>query len=244
MNTPDMLDRPMFQSLDTDMEIPGGPPTSPLAWIAFLVGLFSLLASFSWILMPLVILGLALGAVSVWKLSRDSGVKGLGLAQCGLALSVIGGVWSITATQGRNAYFYELAGQNAKTFLSLLSEGKKYEALELRNPENERQITGTNLAQYYEGLDGEARAHAFSLLDTATARRIVAAGSDAQWVVSRNVAVRRAENKVFVTLEMTNSVDDDFRPFQLELQRSTGIMNSDHSDSIALWHILTLNDTE
>ena len=149
-------------------------------------------------------LSLGLGVVVVWKLSRDTAIGGRWLAQLGLGLSALAVVWSVSARVSTERYMYELAGQNAKIMLDMLSAGNIYEALELKQPEMSRQLTGTNLEEHYKALPEEERDAVDTFLEDAVTAAVIAAGPQADWQFEKGAGVAQRENETYVTVDMVN----------------------------------------
>lgn len=201
----------------------------------------SLLAAFSTILLPLAILATAVGIAVVWKLSRDEQLAGVGLAQCGLLLSSAAIFWSLTARTSTNHYLYQQAGEHARVFLQTLAAGNEFEALELRQPESSRQLTGTNLEQYYTQLGPEEKADYEGFLASGTTKSVIASGSDSDWQFSRGLSVASSTQETLVSVEMINRAQPGSPPIIVQMRRQTGLLNDpDRTDTTALWSLASL----
>ena len=238
MSTSNMAQRPVFHTLDDGPEF-DHPPVSRLAFVALAAGIFSLLAAFSTILLPAAMLAMAIGIAVVWKLSRDEQMGGQWLAQIGLALSATAIAWSVSARTGVEQYMYEEAGQHAKLFLDTLSAGKKYEALELKQVESGRQLTGTNLAAYYDGLDEEQKEMVLGFLNDSVTRSVISAGPQADWQLAQGVSVASQDKQHFVVVEMVNrAATGDAQVVHVRLRRQLGLLaDPEKKDSTALWNV-------
>ncbi len=237
MSTPEIIDRPAFQSLDEGAAF-DRPPFSRLAYGSFAAGLFSLLAAFSTILLPAAILALAVGIAVVWKLSRDTQLGGRWLAQIGLALSATAIAWSVSARSGVDNYHYQEAAQHAKLFLDTLAAGNTYEALELKQVESRRQLTGTNLEKYYSGMEEEEKYAVDEFLNDALTKMIVASGPEAEWQFVRGVSVVAQDKKHYVTVEMANQgATGKGQVVQVRMGRQVGLLaDPEKRDTTALWN--------
>lgn len=237
MSASNISERPAFQTFEEGAQF-DNPPFSRLAWVALAAGLFSLLAIFSTILLPAAMLAVAVGVVVVWKLSRDRGLAGLGLAQVGLALAALATSWSLTARSATDDYLFGQAGENAKIFLDTLASGKRYEALEFRQVESARQLTGTNLAKYYTSLSEEEREGVQAFLSAETTLAVIKSGPEADWQFVRGVSVGSQEQQHFVTVEMVNRAQGaDARPLYVRMKRQVGLIaDPAKKDSTALWN--------
>lgn len=238
MSVSNLPERPAFQSLDV-ASATDKPPISRLAIAALIAGLCSLLAAFSTILLPLSMLAGALGAVAVWKLSRNSEVGGIWLAQIGLTLAMASVIWSLSAQGGKQRYLYAEAAKNAKILLDTLAAGDKYAALELRLLESDRQLTGTDLEKYYLHLEGERADDANSFLNDELTKTVIASGPQADWQFSHGVEVVGSGRSISVTVEMVNrALLPKRQAIQVRLRRQVGLIaTADEFDTTALWNV-------
>jgi hypothetical protein len=236
MSSSELPQRPAFHALNESTEF-DRPPFSRLALVAFATGLLSLLAAFSTILLPLAMLSLGLGVAVMWKLTRDEYVAGRWLAQIGLALSAAAIVWSISVRTGTDHYMYREASQHAKLMLDMLSDGKIYEALELKKPEVARQLTGTNLQEYYDGLPEDQRRAIDEFLKNDVTKAVIAAGPQADWQFEKGGGVTRFGNQTFVMVDMVNrAAQSNGQPVRVKMLRQTEMLSDpDKFDSTALW---------
>ncbi len=242
MSTTELPDRPAFQSRDEGVEF-DRPPFSRLAYVAFAGGLVSLFAAFSTILLPLAMLATGLGVAVVWKLSRDKQLGGLGLAQCGLTLSTAAIFWSLAARTASDNYLYQQAGEHAKIFLETLAAGKEYEALELRQVESSRQLTGTNLEKYYSQLDEEEQQGYKGFLASATTKSVIASGPNSDWQFSRGLSVASSKSETLVSVEMINRAQPGSNPIIVQMRRQLGLLTDpDRRNSTALWSFAELRN--
>ncbi len=243
MSLTEQSQRPIFHDSQEAVALSDRPPFSRLAIVAFAAGLLSLFAAFSIIIIPLAILSLGLCVVVVWKLTRDTAVGGRWLAQLGLGMSALAIVWSVSARVGTERYLYELAGQHAKTFLDTLSAGKIYEALELKQPEVRRQLTGTNLEEHYKALPEQERHGVDEFLSDKATTAVIAAGPQADWQFERGAGVIQRENQTYVTVDMVNSSAAG-KPQRIRVQmlRQTEMLTDpDKRDSTAMWNFQGLS---
>lgn len=238
MSAPVFVERPAFNSLDEGSQF-DQPPFSRLAYVAFAAGLFSLCAAFSTILLPAAFMALAVGITVVWKLSRDAELAGRWLAQLGLALSATAIVWSTSARSGVDSYYYAEAGQNAKLFLDTLAAGNKYEALELKQVESNRQLTGTNLAQYYNGLKDQSREEVESFLRDELTKMVTTVGPQADWQFVRGISVVNQQKQSTITVEMTNRAENGKgERIQVLMKRQVGLLTDPgKTNTTALWNV-------
>jgi len=237
MSTSDIAKRPAFQSLEEGALL-DQPPVSRLAYVAFAAGFLSLLAAFSTILLPAAMLALGVGIGVVWKLSRDKQLGGRWWAQLGLALSATSIAWSVTARSGVDDYLYGEAAQNAKVLLDTLAAGNKYEALELRQVESGRQLTGTNLAKYYSGLSEEDREGVQEFLNSEATQLVIQSGPQADWQFAHGIGVVSQNKQNHVTVEMVNrAAQGKEQRLHVRMKRQLGLLTDPAKrDTTALWN--------
>ncbi len=220
--------RASFQMAETEIDSNDLPPISRLALVGMILGILSLIAVLSPPLLPLAVLAVCANAIAVVRLIIDKSKGGIRLGQIGLGLSVLATSIVVTALISRDSYLYSHAETHAKTFLNLLSSGKMYEAFELTRPEYDRQIAGTDLAQYYQQVEnmtppppnGEQTGNmpsAQSMQDTQTRERLVefksaattaaimAAGKNANWTLVRGNGIAGPSDAFRVNVVMTDA---------------------------------------
>ncbi len=240
MTKSEIVERPVFQNLEEGSQF-DQPPFSRLAYLAFAAGLFSLLSAFSTILLPAAMLAMAVGIAVVWKLSGDAPLGGRWLAQLGLALSAVAIVWSVSARAGVESYMYDEASHHAKLLLDTLSAGDKYEALELKHTESSRQLTGTNLANYYNSLGEEEKQGVQEFLNNSLTKSIITSGPGADWQFVRGVNVVNQDKQNYVTVEMVNRAGDGERVL-VRMKRMLGVLSDpDKRNTTALWNFEDLS---
>ncbi len=205
MSTVQMPERPVFNSLDPSLEAELAPPISSLAIVALVLGVLSLTAGLSVFIFPFAIFVAVLCAILIWRLSTDSTVSGIRLAQIGLFCSLLGGAWGVTTAKLTDTYYYSHASEHAKLFLQTLSAGKQYEAFELTQREPERQVTGTDIETHYKSImatdypvrtdmskpedmpsaetmkNSHAKEELVEFLDAASTKEVMTHGKDAKW---------------------------------------------------------------
>lgn len=241
MSISELPQRPAFHAPDEATEF-DRPPFSRLAYAAFASGLLSLFAAFSTIILPLAMLSLGIGIVVVWKLTRDGTMAGRWLAQIGLALSAVAIMWSVSARVGVDRYMYHEAGQYAKILLQELSAGRIYEALELKKPEASRQLTGTNLKGYYDGLSEEEQHGIDEFLESSVTKQVIAAGPTADWQFVKGGGVSRYENQTYVNVDMVDRAAKGKQQLvRVQMQRQTEMLTDPaKKSSTALWNVQEL----
>ncbi len=209
MSTSTSLERPALNELSESNESNDRPPLSILAVIAFVAGLLSLVAPFSFALLPLSFVAVGLGALVCWQLSGNRHVAGIRWAFTGLTLGVGSAVWCLTASLSTNNYLFELAGSNAKVYLELIGEGKIYEALELHVTKGQRQIAGTDLKAYYDSKTDESGEMILDIIDAPGTKAVEGIGPKASWSLLRGVDVRTVniDSTQYVTVEMVNDLE-------------------------------------
>ncbi len=242
MTSTKLPDRPAFQHVEhAPLDL---PPVSRLAVVALVGGILSLLASLSTLWLPLAILACGLSAVVVWKLTRHDELGGMWMAQLGLVLSTAAIAWSLTATSGRENYLYGEAANHAKVFLDVLSSGAKYEALELRRFENERQLTGTNLAAFYSKQTAEEASDTEAFLGDPLTQAVMASGPGADWQFARGVAVEnRGKQLLQITVQMINrATQNGPQTVNVSMNRQLGMYTDERRDNTALWSVYSLKE--
>ncbi|MDX1928125.1 MAG: hypothetical protein SFV81_16480 [Pirellulaceae bacterium] len=266
MSTLQVPERPAFNSLEPGLDTDLAPPVSPLAVLAMVLGIFSLVSAIAVSVVPFAIVVAVLCAALIWKLSWDTGVGGMRLAQIGLWCSVFGATWGLTTTRLTEAYFYSQAAEHAKVFLQTLSAGKQYEAFELTQPEQNRLVTGTDIAAHYEGLmasdlptrsammvpdmnqeempspetmkNSRSKEELEAFIGSPSTKEVMAHGKDADWKFVRGESVLRMDNT-------TNRVDvimvDSAKPskkYSVSMNRVTGqFMPQPGRGSVAIWDV-------
>lgn len=235
MSATDSPDRPAFHSIDHAL-IEGPAPLSRLAIVSLLLGILSLLALLSNLFIPICVAAAILGAASMVRIVLDSGIRGARLAQLGLGLGILSCTWSVTAESGRRHYLTGLAGTYAAEFLDLLSAGRKYEALELKRLEPERQITGTNLEEYYLNLPAEEREIANEFLNDPVTYAVLNNG--AKWTLLQGLEIRQQGRVTFVTVDMKNELPDpDPAVVRVTLERHEGVLIVDQAEPTRHWNV-------
>lgn len=229
MSSESVSERPNFQDVDDGLQ-EDVPPISTMAVASLVVGIFSLAAPFSIVLLPLCLLSIAIGAMSVFRISRDPGVGGLGLAQIGLGLGVMTAFWTVTATTTRQNNTYAVASEHAATFLEILSRGDLYEALELKQYEPQRQITGTNLKVYYESLTAEPREIYEEFKISHATKMVMQQGKNAKWEFVKGDSIQGDHRTRHIRVELRNVANTTSdSTVVVELQRKTGMLREDRT---------------
>ncbi|MFK7736652.1 MAG: hypothetical protein AB8B50_11510 [Pirellulaceae bacterium] len=177
-----------------------------------------------------------LALIAYVRISGDAQLGGEWIAITALAISVTAGCWSWTADQKRTQYLYSVAGEHASSYLGLLSAGKAYEAMELRKPEVDRQITGTALKNVYGGSESQAAEAMEKMLDRPETKLVLEQGADADWQMVRGVGVGHSNKFSQIMIEMQNRNADDDVILHVTLRRNAGGVIDD--ESTALWHVL------
>ena len=232
MTTQAGSNRPVFNSLDEDLgEEIDRAPMSKLAVASCIFGVFSLLAPLSYVLLPLSVVAVALGAVVLIHISRDKTVSGAWLAQIGLGLGVMTAVWSTFATRGDADHLTEHGTKFAKEYLSYISNDEPFKALALQQFESERQLEGTDLEAYYANAPESVRSKFLDSPETVLARK---AGKDADWQLRRVIGIRRtAMQGDEIDLQMYNAADPELS-INVHLLRNEQELNGKRS---ALWMV-------
>ena len=255
-------DRPGFNSLEPGLDSDLAPPISTLAIVAILLGIVSLSAALSVSAVPFAIVVAVLCAVLTWRLSWDSTVSGLRLAQAGLCCAVLGATWGLTSTRVTEAYYYTQAAEHARVFLQTLSIGKKFVAFELMQPEPNRQVTGTDIEAHYNSLlsaslptqmatpspedmpSGETmkNSHAKEELDefltTTSTKEIMSHGKDAQWEFVRGDGVIRMSSNVNRISVVMVDKSKPAKKYSVEMNRVVGgLIREADKPPIAIWDI-------
>lgn len=238
--SPSDIDRPAFQNLDVDSEF-HHPNLSKLALVAFGLGMLSLITLLAQAMIVVSILAAAVGCVALWRISRDEHLGGALLAQIGLALGILTAVWSVVAANGQEDYIYSQAGENAEYFLEVLAAGRKYDALELTQIEPDRQITGTDLRQYYDSLTGELEDMASSFINSPGANLVLSSGPNAKWTFRRGISVSGERTSLDIIVELENTATEPATPIRVRIHRATGFMAAgDDGLQTANWNVVEL----
>ncbi|MEZ6135269.1 MAG: hypothetical protein R3C53_10200 [Pirellulaceae bacterium] len=211
------------------------PPLSKLAVSSFVVGLTSLLAPLSFALLPLSLLAIAAGAIAVWRVTHNGSVRGKWLATIGLALGVISGAWCVAATATKTSHLFTKAGQYANIYLDHLSQGRLYDALELRLPVRERQIAGTDLEKYYQQLASNPADHTGEIVTAAATQAAIGAGKDAKWQFLRGVQIAPSGSQTKVVVEMVNAKNAK-QVFRISFRRE--LVPEESGEISAYWLVL------
>jgi hypothetical protein len=267
MSTVQLPNRPVFNSLEPGLDNDLAPPVSRLAIVALILGIFALSAVLSINVVPLAIIIAVLCAVITWRLSRDTSVSGLILAQIGLCLSLTSSAWVIASTATRDAHLYSQAAQHSRIFLDTLAEGKTFEAFELTRAESERQITGTDVAEHYKQLlatpslparpdtmpadmstmqmpssqaleDSRVKESLQEFLSLPSTKEIATHGKDAQWEVIRGDGISwPASNVAHIQVVMVDKAKPE-KLIQVQLNRTLGgYLPEPGKPPVAIWNI-------
>jgi hypothetical protein len=266
MSTLQVPERPAFNSLEPGLDTDLTPPVSSLAVLAMVLGIFSLVAAITVSVVPFAIVVAVLCAVLIWKLSWDTGVGGIRLAQIGLWCSVFGATWGLTTTRLSEAYFYSQAAEHAKLFMQTLSAGKQYEAFELTQPETNRLVTGTDIVAHYEGLmasdlptrsammmpedmgqempspetmkNSQAKESLETFLITPSTKEVMAHGKDADWNFVRGESVLRMDITTHrIDVVMVDKTNTS-KKYLVSMNRVTGqFMPQPGRGAVAIWDV-------
>ncbi len=226
-------ERSAFRNLDIANEV-DRPPVSNMSIFAFFIGLISLTAPLSFYLLPLSIVAMAVGAIVLWRLTRDASARGSRLAQVGLGLGVVSSVWCLTATANDASYLYNEAARNATIYLETLGKGELYQALELHVPTPNRQIAGTDLESHYRSKQGETADMALGIINAPSTQAVVNTGSSAKWELKGGLDIRRDRSLQTITVEMQN-VNDPNQVVHVTLNRRFYVDSSDQP--VAFWNV-------
>jgi hypothetical protein len=209
---------------------------SKLAIVSFVLSLATVVCIIAPNLLLFAVVVAVLALVAYARIARDSQLSGDWLALSALAISVAAGCWGWTADQKRSQYLYSVAGKHASSYLGLLSAGKAYEAMELRKPEVDRQITGTVLQNVYGGSESEAVEAMNAMLEMPATKMVVEQGADADWQLVRGVGVGHSNKYSQIIVEMQNINGGDDANLYVTLRRNAGGVVDD--ENTALWHVL------
>ncbi|MEM8735017.1 MAG: hypothetical protein AAGG44_12380 [Planctomycetota bacterium] len=201
----------------------------PLSLIGFLAIITPVLRPYCWAIA-------ILAFVAYLRSSRNPMLSGATPAVVGMAIALAAGFWSLSSQFQTNRYLYEVAGQHAETYLSLLSAGKAYEAMELRKPEVDRQITGTSLELLYAGGESELKDEMRAFLDSPATKAVMESGSDADWFAAEGIRVVSRGNLSQIMVKMANLSDARSRSVLVTLERNASGLVDDKTK--ALWHVV------
>ena len=231
----ELLDRPVLNELGDSITELDRPPMAVTAILAFAAGLLSLLSPLTMVFIPLSFAAAVLGLVTLIRFGNDRQVGGQLLAQLGLGLGIATGLWSLLASNAYSDHLVNEAGSHAKMFLDLVSDGEKYQALELKKELRLRQIAGTNLEQYYRSLTGETAMMNEAFFGSRAMQRVTAAGPSAEWKLVRCVELIKSKPTYFmIDVEMANQINPE-ETVTVKLNR---IVNTDAEGvSTADWNI-------
>lgn len=258
-------ERPIFNSIEPGLETDLAPPVSGLAVLALVLGFFSLTAALSTNIMPFAVLVAIFCVVLIWKLSRDSSISGVRLAQVGLCFAVVGSAWGVAATRTTQTYKYSNAQAHAKTFLEILASGDVYNAFELSQPEPDRQVTGTDVEAHYKALlesdlpgsstmmamppteempSGEtmkssrAKEDLEEFLTSSSNKEIMTHGKEAKWEFVRGAGIARISETVDRISVVMVDTNKPTKKFQVDLNRVVGRLVAKRGTApVAIWDI-------
>lgn len=262
MSTIQLPERPVFNSLEPGLDSDLTPPVSSLAVIAMLLGFLSLIAAISVSAAPFAILVAILCALLTWKLSRDTTVSGLRLAQIGLCSAVVGCTWGLTSSRVTESFYYSQAGDFAKTYLQTLSAGRQFDAFELTQSEPNRQVTGTDIEAHYKSListsfptrgttvspeempssetmkSSQTKEELEEFLENPTTKEIMSHGKDADWKFVRGESVVRLGGKEHrVSVVMVDAANPS-KKYQVSMNRVIGVyVSQPGKSSVAIWDV-------
>lgn len=233
------IDRPAFQSSDHEMEL-ASPKLSIVALVAFIAGIFSLLAPMSQIGLPICVVAVFVGVVSLIRIGRDPDLGGALLGQVGIMLGIATFIWATMAREGNKDYFYQVAGSHAERFVELLAdESSRYQAFELLRAESDRQMSGTNLEEYYAKADEETKSAIESFMSNNVTEHIMAVGKEADWKFKSGVEMTGAKGTHLVWVSMSDKSGKG-KDFEISLQRITGLLAEDEGLPTAHWSVYDL----
>lgn len=203
---------------------------------SLLLALFSCIAIIAPGFMIVCWLAAILAAVAAVRIVFSHELGGLKIALAGVVVAVMAGCWTVTASVQREKYLFETAGQFGETYLQLLTEGKKYEAMELRKQESDRQVTGTSLDRVYtqEGTADFENMNIF--MGKPSTKAVIDSGPNAEWVLKEGLRATDLDEfvtEVVVRFENRNSDQDP--SIDITLMRATGLI-MDQPDA-ALWNV-------
>ena len=237
MASVDVHDRPSFQTVEDGTLTGDQAPPSRLAIFAFVAGLVSLLAPLSVLLLPLSVIAIAIGLVVVIQQLRDSASTNSWFANAGLGLGLASAAWTITATTSKADYIVAEASINAIQFVETLASGKTYEALELTHAMGDRQITGTDLAQYYESRTEEEEKDKIQMFIDNPATKLVQQYPDATWKVEKVVQLKRPSSALHMVTLLIRNAENPEAQVSVELQRN--LISENNGESVAYWNVLS-----
>jgi ABC-type multidrug transport system fused ATPase/permease subunit len=139
----------------TEEEVVLTRPLSGWAVFSLIVSLLSFLAPVSFNLLPLSVFAFALAAIVVLRLRNSESISGWALAVMAMGIALMTGAWTVTARVTQQRHLAVTAENFAAEYLSLLSNGLFYNALELKLPFSQRQPSDVDLQAFYEEFTGE-----------------------------------------------------------------------------------------
>lgn len=218
------------ESLDASKRV------GPLAIVAFLASVASALALLTPVFAIISLLAFVLGVFAFLQTQKDSEVGGSGLAQAAIVLAALTATWSLTANWLHQKYLFEQAGEVAAQYLELLSDGNKYQAHELRLPESQRQLTGTNIQVVYESAPQAIEAIVGLEKEPAT-QHVLGAGPSSTWGFVRGVEIAEKPPVAVVKIEMTNTAEASGKTVLVTVVRDRGLIVGGSGPPKACWHV-------
>ncbi|MFN3193035.1 MAG: hypothetical protein ACE361_21170 [Aureliella sp.] len=208
---------------------------SKLAVAVLPLSIIGLLALVTPVLRPYCWLIAILAFVAYFRSTRNPSLSGATPALIGLGIALTAGFWSLSSQFQTNRYLVEVAGKHAETYLSLLSAGKAYEAMELRKPEVDRLIAGTSLDQVYDGGESEQQDEMREFLASPSTKYVMESGTEAKWEATEGIRVLTRDHLNQIVVKMTNAAASESKPVFVTLERNaTGVVGD---NSKALWHV-------
>ena len=228
---------PRSNTLREDETLPD-TRVSPLAVVALLCGVASILALISSLFYVLCFAAIALGAIAYIGIQNHEELAGGRAAQVAILLGALTASWSITSSVNHNTYLYEQAAPMAEQYLSALAEERIYDAMEMRKIEPDRQLVGADLEAVYTEPDSDSARYLKELLEKPVTQWVIESGSKAQWQFARGVKVNSEPPMATVTIEMKNIAADHDQRVQVVLRRDLGLIVRDSGPQKALWNIM------
>lgn len=134
---------------ESDTEIEGYRPLDPRVVIALVAALGSPLTLLQPAFAILGVVAVGVGLAAIVRARRQSPPSGTRLATFSVAVAAFVSSWGVTEHIAARAHITAEADARFRTWVSLLGEGKRYEAFELHRQYSNRQLPGTSLEAIY-----------------------------------------------------------------------------------------------
>jgi len=208
---------------------------SPMAIAALLLGLFSFLAMFQLLLLILPVLAVFAAIFALWQIARSEGaLVGRPAALAGLALALLFASIAVSTAISRNVTLRSEARAFGDAWLQLVRQGELQRAHQLHLSQDDRQLPGASLSQYYARSD-QARDELEQFFNQSPLEEIAAASPEARFQFQSAETVSYDH---FDRVTLWYRVVSDEEPFQP--QRFRLVVSRNPTSEGGLWRVVAV----